>query len=241
MSKSSLEKLKITPMLLKEKRLERQTPIQVLFNPESYTINKSVSWNPLGTTQEKGKKNVTSSQFNAPIVEFDGGGSRDLTLKLFFDVTVPLLRNGRPVVIEDVRLLSDQIVALTRIHENQSKPAPPVCEISWGKALKSSDFPFIGVITSLNQEFTQFSRKGKPVRAMLTATFLEFFDPEVDLRKPKPALTTKVTHGGVSLGSMAADVFHNPKHWRIIAEANKIDNPRRLEVGKRLIIPKTEQ
>jgi Contractile injection system tube protein/LysM domain len=233
MSASSLEKLKITPMLLKEKRLERQKPIPVLFNPESYSISKRVNWHTPNTNRDREQKETTSSQFNAPIVKFGGGESRELTLKLFFDATVSFTQNGKPV--QDVREISNKIVTLTQIQRDRGQP--PICEISWGKAPVNSDFPFIGVVTSLTQEFTQFSRDGKPVRATLNVTFREFFDPELDLRKTDPELTTQIVRSGMTLSSMTADLHHNPKLWRIIAEANEIDDPRHLEVGQTLIIP----
>jgi nucleoid-associated protein YgaU len=234
MRTSSLEKLTITPMLLKETRLERQKPIPVLFNPESYSISKRVNWHTPNTNRgEKEQKETTSSQFNAPMIKFGGGESRELTLKLFFDTTVPLQRNGKPV--QDVREMSNNIAALAQIQRDQGQP--PICEVAWGQAPINSDFPFIGVITSLNQEFTQFSRDGKPVRATLNVTFREFLDPELDLRKTDPELTTQIVHGGMSLSGISADLYHNPKLWRMIAEANEIDDPRRLEVGRTLTIP----
>jgi nucleoid-associated protein YgaU len=233
MSIGSLQKLTITPMLLKQNRLERHKPIQVLFNPETYSIGKRVNWYTPNAKGEKEKKEATSSQFNAPIIRFGGGESRELTLKLFFDATVALEDNGKPV--QDVREISNEIVALTQIQRDQGQP--PVCEIAWGKAPPNSDFPFIGVITSLNQEFTQFSRDGKPVRATFNVTFREFIDPELDLRKTDPELTTQIVRGGMTLSSITADLHHNPKLWRIIAEANEIDDPRHLEVGQTLTIP----
>ncbi|MGB8699823.1 MAG: LysM peptidoglycan-binding domain-containing protein [Thermosynechococcaceae cyanobacterium] len=235
MNTASLEKLKITPMLIKEKRLERQTPIQVLFNPENYSINKSVSWNSLKSNSSEDQKEATSSQFNAPIIKFGGGGSRVLNLKLFFDATVPIDRNGREILIDDIREETNEIVKLTRIQRDQGQP--PVCEVEWGQAPAGSDFPFTGVITSLNQEFTQFNRAGKPVRGTLTVAFLEFFDPELDLRKTDPELTTQIIRRGMSLGQIAAEHYHNPKLWRTIAAANDIDDPRRLEAGRVLTIP----
>jgi hypothetical protein len=235
MNTATLEKLKITPLLKKDKRLERQTPIQVLFNPETYSINKRVNWSSPGSKSGGDQKQETSSKFNAPIILFGGGSSRELSLKLFFDATVPIHRNGKETVIDDVREETNKIVKLTLIQRKQGQP--PICEVGWGQAPPDSDFPFTGVITSLNQEFTQFNRAGKPVRATLTVSFLEYIDPELDLRKTDPELTTQVIRGGMSLGHIAADLYHNPKLWRMIAAANEIDDPRQLEIGRVLTIP----
>jgi hypothetical protein len=221
----TLEKLTITPIIIKNQNLEQRLPaIAVLFNPESYTISKTVNWTK-----------TVSNQFNAPLSSFGGGDSRQLTLKLLFDVSLPVTQQGRSQVLEDVRQESNKIVGLTHIERDEQHPR--VCEVSWGNAPVGSDFPFMGVITSLTQEFTQFSRSGKPTRASLNVTFTEYLNPELDKRKTDPELTTQVIRGGATLDGIAADLYNDPKQWRVIAEANKIDDPRHLQVGRRLVIP----
>ncbi|MBF2048973.1 MAG: CIS tube protein [Leptolyngbya sp. IPPAS B-1204] len=218
----SLEKLRIKP-----RPPSKLAEITVLFNPDSYSISKSVSWSP-PITSTSGKV-ATDRQLNAPPLTFGGGGSRQLTLELFFDVT----QNSRLV---DVRQETDKVVALTQIERDQGQP--PVCQVSWGQAPTNSDFPFLGVISSLTQTFTLFKPNGKPVRATLTVTFLEFLDPEQDKRKTDPELTTYQIKQKDSLSSIAAEFYRDPKQWRVIAAANQIINPRQLEIGNRLTIPK---
>ncbi|MBD2503806.1 CIS tube protein [Anabaena azotica] len=230
---SKLEKLTITPFAKKGDRFEKLLPIFVLFNPESYTISKSVTWSP---PQTSGGSANTHSKSNAPVISFGGGDSRQLTLELFFDVTSPINRVSKTIIIKDVREETNKIATLTLIEPNEDQPR--VCEISWGQAPANSDFPFLGVITSLTQRFTQFSRDGRPVRANLSVTFKEFLDPKLDKLRTNPQLIIRVLKGGDSLSSIAAEVYRNPKNWRIIAQANNIDDPRRLSVGRSLTIPK---
>src|SRR5688500_16862196 len=123
----ALEKLTITPFKKQGNRLERdlQKSIEVLFNPNNYTVTKTVTWSsPSGS----GEGNATSnSQVNAPTLSFGGGGSRHLAMDLFFDVTEPVTRNGQiEPRVQDVRSLTDKMVALTRIDPAQGQP--PVCE-----------------------------------------------------------------------------------------------------------------
>lgn len=231
---TGLDKLTITPFAKKGDRYERLPPIKVLFNPESYGISKSVTWS--APQPASGNKASTQRQVNAPILSFGGGSSRQLSLELFFDVTLPIERNGKLIPLEDVREETNKIVALTRIQRDEEQPR--VCEISWGKAPIDSDFPFIGVITSLSQKFTQFRPNGQPVRANLSVTFVEFLDPKLDKLKTDPELTTYLVRGGDTLSRIAGDFYRDPKLWRAIAEANDLDNPRQLTVGKRLTIPK---
>jgi nucleoid-associated protein YgaU len=230
----TLGKLTITPFIKSTSKpaLERDKAIEVLFNPNTYTITKTVKWNPPGDTEGKAG---SQTDLNAPTLSFGGGESRQLSLDLFFDVTEPLIRGNQIRFVNDVRDETDKIVALTRIKRNQSQP--PVCQVMWGDAV-TKDFPFIGVITSLTQKFTLFNEKGNPVRATLTVTFLEFLAPEIDKRETDPEQTTHIIKRGETLSSIAGDVYHNPALWRIIAEANRMDNPRELAVGQTLSIPK---
>ena len=215
------DKLKITP--LPPSKLKE---ITVMFNPNSYSVEKSVSWDSSGGGGE------TQRKFNAPALTFGGGGSRTLSLELFYDVTESDDKN------KDVRKETGKLVALTRIMADRKNPHPPVCKISWGKKIKNSDFPFTGVITSLTQRFTLFSRTGEPLRATVNVTFKEFLDPEKDLKDTDPELTTYVVKRGDTLASIAADVYGDPTLWRTIAEANQQDDPRRQQIGAVLTIPK---
>lgn len=223
----TLERLRIVPQ--PPSRLEE---IEVQFNPTSYSISKSVMWNPPENTAEGGQAK-TQRAFNAPILTFGGGDSRQLALELFFDVTEPI--NGR--AFDDVRELTNKIAALSKI-ERLEPPRPPTCLLFWGTDPPNSDFPFLGVVSSLSQNFTLFKRDGRPVRASVAVTFTEFLDPDADRRKTDPELTTRIVRSGDTLSSIAADVYRNPMLWRLIAEANRIDDPRSLTAGKRLTIPR---
>jgi hypothetical protein len=210
-------------------------PVSVMFNPNSYSISKSVTWSPGGVGKggkKDGKNGNTDRSVNAPTLVFGGGGGRQLSLDLFFDVTEPI--DG--VMVKDVREKTDAIVALTRIEPKQGRP--PVCKVSWGSAPNRYDFPFTGVITSLSQRFTLFRRTGEPVRANLGLSFLEFLDPEIDQKITDPELTTRMVRRGDTLPSIAAEVYGDSMLWRVIADANDIDNPRALIVGVTLTIPK---
>jgi Contractile injection system tube protein/LysM domain len=233
-----VERLKITPLVYKGDKLEKRLPdITVMFNPESYSISKSVSWSP--PPSSGGGSSTTDRKVNAPTLTFGGGGSRQLTLELFFDVT----QSDKPIETKpDVRQETNQIVDLTRmIRGEQGSAEPPrVCEVSWGQAPTNSDFPFQGVITSLTQKFTLFAPDGRPLRANLNLTFLEFLPPEEDQRKTDPELTSHIVRRGDTLSRIADKVYSDPTKWRSIATANRLSDPRQLDalIGQRLTIPK---
>ena len=208
--------------------------IKVLFNPNSYSIAKSVTWG--APRASDGQIQQTNSATNAPVLSFGGGGSRVLTLELFFDVTEMA---GATPPVKDVRTLTNKIVALTLIDQDaKPTPRPPTCEVSWGTQPKGSDFPFVGVVSSLTQRFTLFRNSGEPIRATLTVVFTEFLDPVADKRGTDPELTTRIVKRGDTLDGIAAEVYRDPSRWRTIAEANDLDDPRHLLIGATLRIPK---
>ena len=215
----ALEKLTITPL---SKDGEPLQPIRVLFNPTSYAITKTVAW----TSQ-------SSRAHNAPLLIFNGGGSRELSLELFYDVTEPI--DGQQ--IDDVRVRTNEVVALTRIKRDVERP--PVIRIAWGDSSQDRfNFPFVGVITSLTQNFTLFSSAGKPLRATLSVKVLESLDWKKDELETDPEFTTRLVKRGDSLSSITYAVYRDPTRWRVLAEANRIDDPRHLPIGMRLAIPK---
>jgi hypothetical protein len=151
---------------------------------------------------------------------------------LLFDVTEPI----DDETIQDVRTKTNAIVALTRIEPKKHRP--PVCEVTWGPAPVNSDFPFTGVVTNLTQNFLLFRSTGEPVRARLTVVMTEALDVVTDQRQTDPELTTRRVRRGDSVTGIAAEVYGDPALWRVIAEANNLDDPRRLKIGRTLSIPK---
>ena len=207
-------------------------PIEVLFNPNAYSISKSVSWS--AATGAGNAAGQTDRRKNAPALQFGGGQSRTLSLELFFDTTEET-DNAK----KDVRSLTNNIVKLTRIVRDLDPQRPPVCVVSWGKETPpGSDFPFTGVVSQLTQRFNLFMADGRPVRASLTVAFTEYLDPTKDELENDPEFTTRLVKRGDTLSSIAGQVYRDPTNWRVIAEANGVDDARRIAVGVRLNIPK---
>jgi Contractile injection system tube protein len=201
----------------------RKDPITVRFNPNTYSITKAVEWR----TSAAGASNEVSG--NAPVLSFGGGGSRELTLQLFFDST-----ENKPDA-RDVRLETDEIVRLTRI--DPKKGRPPVCTVAWDTA-KRADFPFTGMISNLKQTFVLFDQTGTPLRATLDVTFIEFLNRDDDAKATDSGIATAVASLGQSLATIASTVFGDPAKWRDIAIANGIENPFDLPAGTNLTLPK---
>jgi nucleoid-associated protein YgaU len=210
---------------------ENAQAFDVMFNPNSYSISKTVFWNPATAESHGGAKSDSETadvKTNAPTMQFGGGGARQLSMQLFYDITEP--KNGQ----QDVRTDTDKIVKLTRIMRDRQKAQPPVCVINWGGA-QISDFPFTGTVTSLTQHFTLFDESGRPLRATLDVIFTEFLILTDDQLKTDPELTTRTVRRGDTLASIAAEAG---LEWRVIALANRIEDPFRVPPGTILTLPK---
>ncbi len=86
-----------------------------------------------------------------------------------------------------------------------------------------------------------FHPQGFPVRATLTVSLKEYTEVDTQIKKidAHSADLTKrwIVTQGDSLWFIAAKEYGNPGDWRLIADANKIDNPRILQPGQELVIP----
>jgi nucleoid-associated protein YgaU len=86
-----------------------------------------------------------------------------------------------------------------------------------------------------------FHPSGFPVRATLSVTLKEYREVIVQLmeldRRSADLTRSWVVKQGDSLWSIAFKEYGDPADWRLIADANHIDNPRQLEPGQELVIP----
>jgi hypothetical protein len=188
-------------------------PIPVLFNPAEYRINKT---NQISEAETTG--------LAAPILQFNGGAARTLTMDLFFDTFEAQT---------DVRKHTKPIYDLLEI--NPDTHVPPLCAFEWGKLI------FKGVLQSIDGRFTLFLPDGTPARATLSVSFKEAVDIQKAARKTPTASVdrrkTRTVKGGETLNSIATEAYGDPGQWRPIARANGITDPLSLRPGQRLILP----
>jgi len=216
----SLEKLTILP--------ENKAPIQALFNPERYTVNKSVQL-----------AEVAIPGLDAPVVQYVRGQNEKLTMELFFDTT----DRGMVDSVTDVRTLTARVYQLLKV--DSELHAPPRVQLAWGSGGQLTSYgatisPWL-VLESINEEFSLFSPGGVPLRAKLNVSFREAWTIEQQLTvTPRHSSDRTSLHRvvrGETLSHIAAEEFNDPTQWRLIADANNLDNPRLLTPGQILVIP----
>jgi nucleoid-associated protein YgaU len=206
---ASLEKAVITKMHPFD-----ANKIFVMFNPEEYTLNKDINYARIGVPG-----------LNSPVLQFVHGNLQTLEMELFLDTYE---------AHADVRPLTRRVTDLLNI--DAQTHAPPVLLFTW------SSLSFTCVLAKVSQRFMMFLPDGTPVRARLQVTFNELVDPllQAMAQKNQTADYTKVhiVLQGETLSTVAAKAYENPALWRPIAVVNGIDDPRALEAGHRLVIPK---
>ncbi|MDJ0632615.1 MAG: LysM peptidoglycan-binding domain-containing protein [Xenococcaceae cyanobacterium MO_188.B29] len=191
-----------------------QDEIKVLFNPREITMTI-----PGGKMTENG------------LVTTDSHTS--LSLNLFFDTT---LQRYPP---ENVQNYTKKIVSLTQPRIGKDKKRPPRCKLIWGTISgKYSVLLADCFLETVTKKLTHFLEDGTPVRATLDCSFKEWKEPKKQKKIENPIDDpVRIVKRGETLSSIATEEFGNPALWRIIAEENRLIDPRKLKPGTVLTIP----
>lgn len=196
----------------------------VMFNPEEYTLNRENNFAQIGVPG-----------LSAPIIQFVHGNQQTLEMELFLDTYEAHKAGSRALngAGQDVRKLVSQVTDLMNI--DPATHAPPVLLFTW------SSLSFTCVLGRVTQRFIMFQPDGTPVRARLTVTFNQYSNAELEAKEVKreTADYTKlhVVRQGETLAAVAAAVYGNPRLWRPIALRNRVNDPRRMAAGTRLVVP----
>ena len=225
-----LEKMTIQP--------EGKSSFEVLYNPESYTQSRQVRY-----AQAHGIST------NTPVSQFAGGSLEILSFRLFFDsmsagsevgggladkvlfAANSLLPSMTKAI--DVRTYTKKVYSLMEI--DPDKHVPPLLKIEWGS------LQFEGHLVNCSQKFTMFNQLGTPVRATLQVTFKQYMKPsKIAEMKPNESPDTakyRTVHQGDALWSFSGREYGQCEQWRVIANANQIENPRLLDTGSMIKLP----
>ncbi|WP_409341904.1 peptidoglycan-binding protein [Paenibacillus sp. MBLB4367] len=203
-------------MIIIDKGKGKKETIDVMFNPNEYSLESGnyYRW-----------KKIPGLSY--PIGQFVNGESSTLTMDMFFDT----YEKGT-----DVRDHTKKIVGLLDIEKELH--APPVCQFVWGS------LNFKGVVEKVSSKYTMFLESGIPVRATLRVSFKSWYTKKEQLqhipRHSADRTKQKMLNQGEELWMVAAEEYDDPGKWREIARANGIDNPRKLQGGRKITVPRLE-
>jgi nucleoid-associated protein YgaU len=189
--------------------------IEFSFNPKEITIARSAEW-----------KAKPSKKPAMP--EFVGTKPATISLEMFFDAS----EGG------DVGGAVDKLLACLEPHQKtkKDKPSPPFVSFGWGVKTYIDQ----AIVKSVSVKYTRFKPDGTPIRAVATVSLEELKPAEAKQNPTSGSLDVeveRVVHPGDTLASLAWEELGSPSLWRVIAEANHVDDPFRLTPGSSLIIP----
>ena len=201
--------------------------IPCVFNPTDFTIQRSVNY-----AQHKipGR--------DRPVLQFVSGEAETMSFSLLFDTySVGEASNHPALVLSamavdlakfDVRKFTEPLMKLTTV--NSDTHAPSLVEFVWGS------ISFKGYINSISQRFTLFAFDGKPVRAVVDISLISD-KKDNNVRNSPDRTKARTVSDGDRLYAFSYAEYGSCEEWRRIAEANDIDDPRRLESGMDIVIP----
>jgi len=208
--------------------------IEVQFNPTEFSLDKGAQI-----------AEIAIPGLDSPLLQFVRGQNEKMTVDLFFDTT----ETGTGPGATSVTTLTDRVYSLVKIEP--SRHAPPICSFLWNSSFPGVDLSpqagnqrrheFQCVVESIKQKFTLFSPEGVPLRATLTLTLREYKTLNEQLNQlnlSSPDRThSHIVQNGETLSAIAGRYYRQSGAWRFIADANGIEDPRRLDVGRFLTIP----
>jgi hypothetical protein len=200
----------------------RLATVKFQFNPNKLALSKSVEW----------RRKPARMAGQASLPEFVGSGPRSLSLDVFLDATAEHDNS----VEERVEKLMIACVP-TKASLRKKKPASPWVRFEWGTAKSVS---FDGVLSSLSVDYSLFDVDGKPLRATCSLAIEEAGTGTPGQNPTSGSREARRTHrvvAGDSLPQLAWREYGDATAWRVIAEANDIDDPMVLVPGMELLVP----
>jgi nucleoid-associated protein YgaU len=210
-----------------------------------------VQYNPNSLSFEKSPKiaEIPIPGIDAPLKQFVRGLSETLTVELFFDTT----EGGTGAGAQSVTTQTDKFYGMVKI--DPETHAPPVCTFIWGRHFPGDSLPtmyqnqrrteFKGVVTKVKQDFSLFAPDGTPLRAVLTVSMDEYRPLHDQLQQlnlqSADHTRSHVVEDGDTYPLVAWQYLQQPTEWRHIADANDVDDPRRIAFGGSLVVPPVER
>ncbi|HUT46936.1 MAG TPA: hypothetical protein VMX36_11670 [Sedimentisphaerales bacterium] len=227
-----LEKLRIGVYTDRKRKGKPKDTFEVMFNPESFSMKHK------NVFQTRQGINTSGSQ-----ARYSHSCSDQISLKLVFDGTgvsnygLDSLTGGRSDSVSEQinKFLNLCFYMDGEIHE------PKFLKIQWG------DGPlqiFDCRLDSADIKYTSFEKGGAPLRAELTAMFVEDKDASKRTRmegKSSPDLThTRIVKNGDTLPLLCKEIYGSSTHYLRVAQVNNLDNFRNLMPGREIVFPPIE-
>lgn len=221
--KTNVSKVIIMPY--KDKSYRQQDSDQGSFalpiNPETYSENYKVEYD---LRRGQGQQS-TNPKFKSTAPE-------ELKLEFVFDGTKTAQGyvHKKQSVQEQIKKLKDTVYSMNgEIHR------PRFLKIFWG------ELKFPCILTNLDINYTLFDEEGKPIRAKISTTFVNYVAQEERVareNKRSPDLTQiRGVNEGDRLDLMTYKIYNESQYLLQIAKANKLTSIRNITPGLELKFP----
>lgn len=205
--------------------------ITAQFNPEKFSIKKSVKWSDAKLIDKDSK------------IEYRGEEPQTLDFTLLFDTiyqeevkVVDMFKLSTKKEVKDVRDITDKIRKMMVPVDPKKSNTPPLCTFSWGGKLS-----FKGAVIKVDEDFLYFSTDGTPVRSEVKITLKQVTqDGGYKKQNPTSVGAVRKTHmiqQGDRLDLIAYQEFGDSNKWHEIARFNNLQDPLDLKPGQILGIP----
>jgi nucleoid-associated protein YgaU len=194
--------------------------IDFQFNPKELSLTKAAAW----------KRHPAKGAKSAGPPEYQGPQPSKLTVEMFFDAS----DTHDTSVVRAVESLFACCVPTSETRQQQ-RSSPPWVVFHWGGL---TGFP--GYVSQVQAKYTLFTTSGVPIRAVCQVTVEEISGETPGQNPTSGALHARRVHrvrAGDTLPLLAWQEYGEPAAWRVIARANRIEDPMRLAPGRELLLP----
>ncbi len=197
------------------------SPIEVLINPESFTMDYKLKF-----AKDDQGQGTSGRQLKYEYTE-----PEEMSFEFLFDCTGIIDGKQRENVAQDI---ADFKKVLFEFNGNTHEP--PHIKLAWGNSAL-----FKGRLTQLSINYKLFSSDGQPLRAVAKATFKKSIEEEkraAQEKKNSPDLThMRVVKAGDTLPLLCHQIYGNSKYYLQVAKANRLKNFRHLQQGAEVFFP----
>lgn len=186
---------------------------EAMINPAGYTLTNTMEMRPGG--KAKGRERATLK-----------------LKKLYLDGTgvVPSGAGSPKTVKQQI----DALREITSARMEKRKVVYPVVEVTWGT------LSYLGRVTALETEYTLFAPDGRPVRAEVSLTLIEFHEGQVQqvANQSTEAMVAQVTaQAGDRLPELAFKAYQDPRMAQALGRFNDLTSIRNVPPGTTLALP----
>lgn len=197
------------------------SPIKVLINPESFTMDFKLKF-----SQDDQGQGSSGRQ-----LKYEYSEPEEMSFEFLFDSTGIIDEKPRESVADDIAEFKKVMTEYDG--ENHE---PPHLKLAWGNS-----FLFKCRLTQLSINYKLFSPDGQPLRAVAKATFKQSIEEEkraAEENNSSPDLThIRTVKSGDTLPLMCYRIYGEAGRYLQVAEANGLSNFRELKPGMEIAFP----